>query len=139
MTMNTQNSIDVLVVNGGVDEAATGTLRRTLSEGAGIRVTGVVGSGEEALAAARHLSPDIIVMLADAEMPGIDSIGTTRVITEEQLPARVVLITENIAGNLVPAVKAGAAGLCSPSAVAQELLSTIHRIHQWSPYSLPLQ
>ena len=137
--MNTDDRIRVLVVNGGGDEATMGKLRRTLSGGAGIRVAGEVGSGEEALAAARLLSPEVILILADSEMPGIGSLGATRAITEERLPARVVLITENIAKNLVPAVKAGVAALCSPSAGGQELLSTIHRIHQWSPYSLSLQ
>ena len=139
MMMNSDDIIRVLVVNGGGDEATTGKLRRTLNAGTGIRVAGEVGSGEEALAAARLLSPDVIVILADSEMPGMGSLGATRAITAERLPARVVLITENVAKNLVPAVKAGVAGLCSPSAVGQELLSTIHRIHQWSPYTLSLQ
>jgi len=137
--MNTDDIIRVLVVDGGGDEATTGRLRRTLSTGTGIIVAGEVGSGEEALAAARHLCPDVIVMLADSEMPGMDSIRTTRAITREGLSARVVIITENIAENLVPAIKAGAAGLFSPGAGSEELLSIIYRIRQWSPYTLSLQ
>ena len=137
--MNTDDTIRVLVVNAGGDDATMGKLRRTLSGDTGIRVAGEVSSGEEALAAARHLSPDVIVILADGDMADTDSIGATRAITEERLPARVVLVTENITKNLVPAVKAGAAGLCSPSADGEELLSTIHRIHQWSSYSLSSQ
>ncbi len=137
--MNTDDIIRVLVVDGGGDEATTGRLRQTLSDGIGIIVAGEVGSGEEALAAARHLSPGVIVMLADSEMPGMDSIQTTRAITREGLPARVVIITENITENLVPAIKAGAAGLFSPGASSEELLSIIYRIRQWSPYSLSLQ
>ncbi len=137
--MNTDDIIRVLVVDGGGDEATTGRLRQTLSAGISIIVAGEVGSGEEALAAARHLSPDVIVMLADSEIPGMDSIQTIRAITREGLSARVVIITENITENLVPAIKAGAAGLFSPGASSEELLSIIYRIRQWSPYSLSLQ
>jgi DNA-binding NarL/FixJ family response regulator len=137
--MNTDDIIRVLVVDGGGNEATTARLRQTLSAGTGIIVAGEVGSGEEALAAARRLCPDVIVMLADSEMPGMDSIQTTRVITREGLSTRVVIITENMAENLTPAIKAGAAALFSPGAGSEELLSILYRIRQWSPYSLSLQ
>ena len=139
MMMNTDDIIRVLVVDGGGDEATTGRLHQTLSTGTGIIIAGEVVSGEEALAAARHLSPDVIVMLADSGMPGMDSIQTTRAITREGLSARVVIITENIAEDLVSAMKAGAAGLFSPGADNEELLSIIYRIRQWSPYTLSVQ
>ena len=137
--MNSNDIIRVLVVDGGDDESTMDGLRQMLNTAKGITVVGEVSSGEEALAAARHLSPDVIVMLADSDISGMDSIQTTHAITGEGLSAGVVIITRNIAKNLTPAVKARAAGLFSPGAGAEELLSTIYRIHQWSPYSLSLQ
>lgn len=137
--MNTDDIIRVLVAGGDGDGVTTGWLRQTLGSGAGIMVAGEVGSGEEALAAARHQVPDVIVMLADSDMPGMDSIDTTRAITAERLPARVIIVTEDVLSNLAPAVKAGAAGLLAADAGGEELLSAIRSIHQWSPYSLSLQ
>jgi len=137
--MNTDDTIRVLLVDGSRNETTTGSLRQTLSGVTGIMLTGEVGSGEEALAAARHLQPDVIVMLADCGMPGMDSIDTAGVIAGERLPARVVILTENVVRSLVPAVKAGVAGLFSPDAGHEELLMAIRRIHQWSPYSVSMQ
>ncbi len=137
--MNRNDIIRILVVDGGNDDSMVGELYQTVDSVKDIIIVGEVNSGEEALAAARHLSPDVIVMLADSDISGMDSIQTTREITSEGLSACVVIITKNIARNLAPAVKARAAGLCSPVAGAEELLSIIYRIHQWSPYSLSLQ
>jgi len=110
--MNRNDIIRILVVSGGNDDSMMEGLYHTVDNAKDIIIVGEVSSGEEALEAARHLSPDVIVML---------------------------IITKNIARNLAPAVKARAAGLFSPVAGAEELLSTIYRIHQWSPYSLSLQ
>jgi len=137
--MNRNDIIRILVVSGGNDDSMMEGLYHTVDNAKDIIIVGEVSSGEEALEAARHLSPDVIVMLADSDISGMDSIRTTREITGEGLSAGVVIITKNIARNLAPAVKARAAGLFSPVAGAEELLSTIYRIHQWSPYSLSLQ
>jgi len=137
--MDRNDNIRVLVVDGGGSDSATEELRQTLNMARDIIVVGEVNSGEEALETARYTSPDVIVLFADSDLSGMDSIQTTRAINTEGLSAGVVIVTENIALNLAPAVKARAAGLFSPGNVAEELLSTIYRIHQWSPYSLSLQ
>lgn len=76
---------------------------------AGIEVAGTATSGREALALAKALKPDVILM--DVQMPGGDGIEATRLI-KAMLPAvKVVMLTvSQDDANLFEAVKAGAAG-----------------------------
>ena len=137
--INRNDIIRVLVVSGCNDGSTMEGLYQTVDNVKDIVIVGEVNSGKEALEAARYLAPDVIVMLADSDISGMDSIETTREITGEGLSSGVVIITRNIVRNLAPAVKARAAGLCSPVAGAEELLETIYRIHRCSPYSVSLQ
>ena len=117
--------IKVLLV--GDDEAVKG-LGQMLHRKDRIIVTGAARSSEEALAAARKLSPDVILVLTDA---GTSAIDTACAITEAQLPARVIIVAENIGQCLVPAIKAGAAGLLPRNVGHDELVSAIRKIHRW--------
>jgi len=129
------SAIQVLLVGG--DEAMRERLSQMLSGEEGIIIVGAARSGEEALAEAKALSPDVILMLTDTGMSGMNGIEATRAITEAQLPARAIIITENPARYLVPTIKAGAAGLLSKNISRDELLSAIRKIHLWSLDSFP--
>ncbi len=102
----------------------------------GIVAIGQARSGEQALAEAKKLSPDVILMLTDDRMPGMNGSDTTRAITEAQLPAKMIIITENPLQYLVPAIKTGAAGILPRNISQNDLLSAIRIIHLWSPGSL---
>ncbi len=125
--------IRVLLVDG--DEAMRERLSQMLGSEEGIVVAGEAKSGEEALAEAKKLSPDVILMLTDDRMPSGNIIDAARAISEAQLPARVIIITENPSQYLVSAIKAGAAGLLPKNISRDELLSAIHKIRPWSPGS----
>lgn len=124
-------AVRVLLV--GANEAMRDKLSQMLDNEEGITVVGTAGIGEEALAAAKKLSPGVILMLTDVRMPGTDVIDTTRAITEAQLPTRVFIITENLTQYLVPAIKAGAAGLLTRNISLNDLVSAIRKIDLWSP------
>jgi DNA-binding NarL/FixJ family response regulator len=64
-------------------------LRRMLEMENGIQVIGEARSGEEAIAKAVSLSPDVIIM--DLKMPGMDGITATREI-KERLPNVGILV-----------------------------------------------
>ena len=117
--------IRVFLVGG--NEAMREELRQMLSGEGGIMVV-----GEGALAEAKKVSPDVILMLADDRVPGMNVIDTTRAISETQLPAKVILITKNTGQYLVSAIKAGAAGILPWNISRDELLSAIRKIHLWS-------
>ena len=135
--MNTEGAIRVLLVGGS--DASMKDISEALSDGAGVKVVGKAGGGNEAVVAAGEHSPDVVLVLVDSLISGMDGIDTTCAIIETQPWIRVVVITRSIVRYLVPAVKAGAAGILSPEAGLDELLLAIRRVHQWASCSLSAQ
>jgi DNA-binding NarL/FixJ family response regulator len=89
-----------------------------------IDVVGEAGDGYEAVAAARALAPDVVLM--DIRMPGLDGIEATRRITESGAPTRVlVLTTFDLDEYVYGALRAGAGGFLLNDAPEQQLLAAI--------------
>jgi DNA-binding NarL/FixJ family response regulator len=87
----------------------------------GIVVVGTASNGNEAVAAARETSPDVVLM--DLEMPAFDGIQATRALTSANADARVVILTtfsdrERILG----ALDAGALGYLLKDAEHEEII-----------------
>ena len=69
-------------------------------------VVGEAGNGHEALAVARSVRPDVVLM--DLRMPGMDGVTTIRELKEQGSAARVlVLTTYDTDSDVLPAIKAG--------------------------------
>lgn len=74
-----------------------------------LEVAGQAIDGLEALALARELHPDLIIM--DIQMPVCDGLEATRLILEEWSEARIVILTVHDEDEkLFEAIKAGASG-----------------------------
>ncbi len=72
-----------------------------------IEIVGEAASGEEGVALARELLPDVVLM--DLVMPGIDGVETTRRLKAVSPSTKVIVLTSFADDNKVfPAIKAGA-------------------------------
>ncbi len=99
-------------------------LERLLSGAEGIEVVAAVSDGEEAVAAARETSPDVV--LCDLSMPTVDGIEATRRIVADDREARVVILTAfSERDRILGALDAGAIGYLLKDADPEELLEAV--------------
>jgi NarL family two-component system response regulator LiaR len=103
-------------------------LRTFLRLQKGIDVIGEAGDGEQAVAEARRLTPDVVLM--DLVMPRLDGIEAMRRIRAERPATRVVVLTSfGEDEKLMPAMRAGAAGFLLKSAQPREVVRAIRAAH----------
>jgi NarL family two-component system response regulator LiaR len=100
-----------------------------LSQVAGINVVGEAGDGQQAVAKAAALEPDVILM--DLVMPGMDGIEATHRITAAREDARVLVLT-SYAGDdkVMPAIEAGARGFLLKDSSPADLIRAIRHVHE---------
>ncbi|MCX6545924.1 MAG: response regulator transcription factor [Acidobacteria bacterium] len=108
---------------------------QNLMEAHGIEVAGTAADGQEAVARARELKPDIILM--DICMPRCDGLTATRLIKAEMPDARIVVLTTSAEDNdLFEAVKSGACGYLIKSINTEELIEALEQAqHGVPPFS----
>jgi len=93
----------------------------------GYQVTGTAGNGYEALAAARRLRPDLILM--DIEMPDCDGLTATRLIKAEMPDVTIVMLTVSSTDeHLFAAIKSGASGYLLKSQSADQFLLMVAQV-----------
>lgn len=91
---------------------------------ADLQVIGEASDGLEAIAKARELQPDVIVM--DITMPGMNGIEATRVISKELPDCRIVALSMHETVDMADAMKeAGAAAYLPKGGPADQLLAAI--------------
>ena len=91
-----------------------------------IEVVGDVANGELAVAAARELRPDVILM--DVQMPVMDGIEATRVVVEADLGRVVILTTFDRDDYLFDALRAGASGFLLKNAEPEQLVDAVRSV-----------
>ncbi|MFI0820039.1 response regulator [Streptomyces sp. NPDC021098] len=93
-----------------------------------IDVVGEAADGEEGIARAEELRPDIVLM--DVKMPGIDGIEALRKLRDLGNPARVLVVTSfTEKRTVVPALRAGAAGYVYKDVDPDALACAIRSVH----------
>ncbi|WP_405845880.1 response regulator [Streptomyces sp. NBC_01518] len=99
-------------------------LRALLSSADGIEVVGEAGSGEEALALAARVRPDVVLM--DLQLgDGMDGVTATRKLTAGDGPRVLVLTMFDTDADITRAVEAGATGYLLKAERPEELFTAI--------------
>ncbi|MGW3099046.1 response regulator [Streptomyces sp. NPDC001102] len=91
-----------------------------------IEVTGEAADGEQAVALARRVRPDVVLM--DVQMPLLDGVSATRRITGERLADVLVLTTFDLDEYVFGALRAGAAGFLLKNTDARDLLEAVRTV-----------
>jgi DNA-binding NarL/FixJ family response regulator len=102
-------------------------LRMLLEAEPDFRVAGEAGDGSQALAQARNLDPDVILM--DVRMPGVDGIEATTRLVQSGCRARILMLTTfNLDEYVYHAMKAGASGFLLKDATREQLTGAIRTV-----------
>ena len=104
-------------------------LRTFLETRPGFEVVGEAGDGEAAIAEAARLRPDVILM--DLVMPGVDGLQAIARIRAAEPAARILVLTSFAsADQVLPALRAGAAGYLLKDAAPGEVETAIRAVHR---------
>jgi NarL family two-component system response regulator LiaR len=120
------DAITILVVD---DHAVVREgLRAFLGLQDGFEIVGEAADGEEALAQAANLDPDVILM--DLVMPKLDGVSAMRELRVRSPRSRVIVLTSFLEDDrLLPALEAGAAGYLLKNSQPSELARAIRAAH----------
>jgi len=103
-----------------------------LAEVEGIAVVGEASNGQEAVAQALALNPDVTLM--DLAMPEMDGLEAIRQITAGQAGARILVLTSFVSDDKVfPAIKAGALGYLLKDSEPADLIHAIKQVNRGEP------
>ncbi len=119
--------LDVLVADD--HEVIRFGLTTLLSAAPDMRVVGVADNGADAVALARRLHPDVVVM--DLSMPVMDGISATEQVLEASPETRVLIVSVFSQPDVVEAaIAAGAHGYLDKSVAAEDVVDGIRYITQ---------
>jgi DNA-binding NarL/FixJ family response regulator len=111
-------------------------LRRALeTSNADIEVVGEAANGEEAIAQARQLDPDVVVL--DIHMPVLEGISAARAISAFVPRARILMLTvSDSPEDVAMATKAGAAGYLLKERSLSEISDAVVSVAGGRPWPL---
>jgi two-component system, NarL family, response regulator DesR len=99
-----------------------------LSSEASWEICGEASDGSEALAKARALLPDVILL--DVSMPGLNGLEVARQLRREVPRARIIVMSQHDPAHLLPGVMAAGGDAClDKSRLAADLIDSIKNPH----------
>lgn len=130
----TSDSIRILLVD---DHAVLRAgLRALLEADTGLEVVGEAATGEDGIAMAERLGPDVVVM--DLSMPGIGGLEATRRIAQLAGDTRVLVLTmHGEEEHLLPVLEAGGSGYVNKRSADEELIEAIRTVARGDVFLYP--
>lgn len=111
-------------------------IKKMLAFEADMKVVGAAGTGREGVALAKELKPNIIIM--DINMPDMDGIQATTLITEAvPMTAVIMMSVQNDPDYLRRAMLAGARNFLTKPIGMEELYNTIRTVHARNKRIMP--
>ena len=111
--------------------------RQVLEQEPDLRVVGEAESGDRAVALARSLLPNVVLL--DVRLPVLNGIDAARRLRKILPSARLIFVTMHAGADYVgEAFRAGAMGYILKRAAASELLTAIHAVLKGNHYVSPL-
>lgn len=103
--------------------------RQILQQQSDLRVVGEAGDGNQVIALAQELQPDVAIL--DIHMPGPNAIEITRRLASVASKTQVLILTAYDDDELIlAAMEAGAAGYLLKTVRASELVDAVRAVHQ---------
>jgi HlyD family secretion protein len=101
-----------------------------------LEVVGIAGDGSTAIAQVESLQPDVV--LIDLEMPEMDGIKATKIITQRFFNCKILVISSHENKECInQAMRAGAKGYLLKGTAAQELVGAIRSVYRGCSYLGP--
>jgi two-component system, NarL family, response regulator DegU len=102
----------------------------------GLSIIGEATNGEDGIAEALRLRPDVILM--DVQMPKLTGVEATAQLCQRWPGAKVIILTTfNRDDYVFQAVRAGALGFLLKDAPADDLISTVRKVHAGEAFIQP--
>lgn len=109
---------------------------RSLLEARQVDVVGEARNGREAVDQTRRLQPDVVLM--DLDMPELDGLAATRLISARQPEVKVVILTASEEdADLFEAIKSGAQGYLFKNLAADDLFRLLDGVGRGEPALTP--
>jgi pilus assembly protein CpaE len=127
--MESSEKIRVLIVD-DIPETRD-NLRKLIQFEPDIEVVGQAGTGEEAVELTDKVRPHVVLM--DINMPGLDGISASEIITRETPSAQVIMMSVQGESDYIRrSMLAGARDFLTKPFSSDELIATIHQVHERS-------
>jgi DNA-binding NarL/FixJ family response regulator len=119
--------VSVRVVIADDQQLVRAGFRKILEAEDGIEVTAEASNGLEAIAAARHHQPDVVLM--DIRMPDMDGLEATRqLLASDPALTRVLILTFDLDEYVYQALHAGASGFLLKDSPPDQLIAAVRII-----------